>query len=284
MAWCRGGRQPPCHVYNKTQCGDCEGGVAFCKLGDLSTPRPTFWCVTRCSGSGACRPIDHGQGAAAFSEGAATTLKRKRGAERAVAAPPLHSNPWAAAAAASEARTAAITHLAPAGAAGAAAAAAAAVAPAAAAAAAAVAPAAAAAAAAVAPTAAAPTLSAAATSVPRLPRPLCAVHGSQQIRLCRVRKSGSDNIGRLFYSCRGGRSSPSCTTFAWADSAAGFPRCECAGAPLAGLRVSKQAHSGGRWFFGCRTTSDANQRRCQFFSWAPPELAERFGGLLTPLT
>ena len=65
----------------------------------------------------------------------------------------------------------------------------------------------------------------------------------------------------------------------WADGA--FPACGCAQSPVAALRVSKQAASGGRWFFGCR--GDAKQR-CNFFQWAAPQVVHGFGDLLSPLT
>ena len=47
-AWCRSGRQPPCKVYNRTACAACGAPVSFCKLGEVGSPRPTFWCTAFC--------------------------------------------------------------------------------------------------------------------------------------------------------------------------------------------------------------------------------------------
>ena len=102
------------------------------------------------------------------------------------------------------------------------------------------------------------------------------LHGARQIALRRVRKAGA-NEGRLFYSCRG----QGCEVFKWADEGGLFPRCACANAPIAGLRVSKKQESGGRWFFGCRRDA---KTRCGHFAWAPADVAQQLGGLLTPLT
>jgi hypothetical protein len=69
----------------------------------------------------------------------------------------------------------------------------------------------------------------------------------------------------------------------WADDA--FPACGCAQSPVAALRVSKQAATGGQWFFGCRGSSAAVANvRCNFFQWAPPHVVHGFGDLLSPLT
>lgn len=245
-AWCRAGRQPPCHVYNRTTCVDCGGAVAMCKLG-AGTPRPTFWCTALCGGKHT--PVS----------GAAVVGKRKR--SDGTAAAPRHSDPWAAAAASAVARPPA-AGAAPSFADSGTAAARAAPALASVTARAALAPA---------PAPASVTARAAST------RPRCALHGARHITLRRVRKAGA-NQGRLFYSCR----CQGCSeVFVWADEA--FPRCACANAspPLAGLRVSKQQQSGGRWFFGCRRDAST---RCAYFAWAPPEVAQGFDGLLSPLT
>jgi hypothetical protein len=54
---------------------------------------------------------------------------------------------------------------------------------------------------------------------------------------------------------------------------------------VAALRVSKQAATGGQWFFGCRGSSAAVANvRCNFFQWAPPHVVHGFGDLLSPLT
>tara|TARA_B100000768_G_C10914659_1_gene223073 strand:- start:143 stop:295 length:153 start_codon:yes stop_codon:yes gene_type:complete len=50
---------------------------------------------------------------------------------------------------------------------------------------------------------------------------------------------------------------------------------------VAALRVSKQAATGGQWFFGCRGEAKV---RCNFFQWAPPHVVHGFGDLLSPLT
>lgn len=65
----------------------------------------------------------------------------------------------------------------------------------------------------------------------------------------------------------------------WADDA--FPLCGCAQSQVAALRVSKQAATGGQWFFGCRGEAKV---RCNFFQWAPPHVVHGFGDLLSPLT
>ena len=245
-AWSRGGRQPPCSVYNRTACADCGAPVSFCKLGDVGSPRPTFWCSAFCAGK------------AKGHEGsvAKPTSKRKRsdgGPSAAEAATPLHSNPWEAAAA-RPARPALVE----------------------------------ASGAARAPTASdpAPTAVTKAALAPASAlvngvtatlassQPRCMQHGTRQIVLRRVRKAGP-NEGRLFYSC----GAQGCSLFKWADE--GFPHCGCPNAPLAGLRVSKTQQSGGRWFFGCRRDAKA---RCAHFAWAPPDVPQRFGGLLSPLT
>ena len=109
---------------------------------------------------------------------------------------------------------------------------------------------------------------------PARPTHTCKLHGPKQIRLRRVKKAGS-NCSRLFFSC----SVNSCTDFLWADTS--FPRCRCSSSPLAGLRISKTASSGGRWFFGCRGDPKS---QCGFFLWAQPSVLESLGSLLSPLT
>ena len=244
-AWCRG-RQPGCHVYNRTQCVDCGAAVSMCKLGDVGAPRPTFWCTAAC---GAKRTLGDAAAAAAW----AMAGKRKRLDSGSAAAAPRHSDPWVAAAAgaarppSAAAPSAAAPSAAGSGADSGAPAAAASAAPA---------------------PASAPASAAAST------RPRCKLHGDRLVTLRRVRKAGA-NEGRLFYSCGG----KGCELFKWADE--GFPRCACAHAPIAGLRVSKQQQSGGRWFFGCRSGA---KTRCAHFAWAPPDVAQGFDGLLRPLT
>lgn len=269
LAWCRGHRQPPCKVYNRMQCADCDGPVSFCKLGAVGAPRPTFWCQALCGGRHAT---------------ANATGKRKRGAHPLPTVAPLHRNPWAAAARVTARPVADDTPpaeappvAAPLGVGVAVAAvttpqvapqAAAQVAPQVAAQA---APQVAAQAAARSAALAVVTAPAAASST----RPVCVLHGAGKVALRRVRKAGP-NQGRLFYSCRG----HGCELFKWAD-ADFFPRCACPDAPIAGLRVSKKQDTGGRWFFGCRRDAKA---RCEHFAWAPANVATRLGGLLNPLT
>jgi len=50
LAWYRT-KRPPCNVYDKTVCVDSAGTLEFCKLGELRSPRPTFWCKALCGES-----------------------------------------------------------------------------------------------------------------------------------------------------------------------------------------------------------------------------------------
>ena len=258
-AWCRAARQPPCMVYNRTLCEGCGSPVSFCKLGDIGPARPTFWCIALCG---------------------STSGKRKRHGDgqpvAATAAAPVHSNPWAAAAAASAAAgrslAPSVTSAALQGAYDASSSSyESSAAPI-------TAPPVVSCAALVAPPTAAPPAAAPPAAAPPAPmassRPLCMLHGRRQLTLRRVRKAGP-NEGRLFYACRG----QGCELFEWADR--GFPRCSCPGQPVAGLRVSKTKESGGRWFFGCRRDA---MTRCSHFAWAPMDMAQQLGGLLNPLT
>ena len=103
---------------------------------------------------------------------------------------------------------------------------------------------------------------------------VCPRHGRYTVVLRRVRRTG-DNFGRLFLSCR----ERECEHFVWSDGA--FPACACTPARSAGLRISKKAESGGRWFFGCRRR---DAQACGFFRWAAAEDTLALGDLLKPLT
>jgi hypothetical protein len=272
MAWFRSGRHPPCSVYNRSTCADCGAAVALFKFAGSGAPRPTFWCAVRCSG-GNCRQA----GANAGSEtGAKRVGKRAHGAGVVDAIP---KDPWAAAAKKPRATdTAAMSAFASAPMVAAPMAAALMVATPMVAVPMVAAPMVAAPMAA-APMAAAPMVAAPIPTpviAPAKPSPCdapqCLAHGRARLALKRVRKAGA-NAGRLFYACRGG----GCQHFAWADQS--FPMCSCATAVTVALRISKQEHSGGRWFFGCRSAN-----RCSFFEWAPAAQLARFGTLLSPLT
>ena len=246
-AWCRSGRQPPCHIYNQATCKDCAGVVSLCKLGDVGAPRPTFWCEA-CIGRG-IRGLDQWLSSGKIYSGPAVAHVEGRPIKRIrpeAATAPIMARTTGISPAISTTKLSIPTLVS------------------------------ASVSTAVSSTSGQPSsgyrITAAGTESSGL-RP-CREHGGGQITLRRVRKAGL-NAARLFFGCRG----KACEHFAWADVA--FPHCACASAPVAGLRISKQQGTGGRWFFGCRSDARA---RCQYFKWADPDVARLVGGLLTPLT
>jgi len=110
----------------------------------------------------------------------------------------------------------------------------------------------------------------------------CPTHGTNGLRLKRVRKGDSNNTLRLFRTC----SLPKCPYFEWADRH--FPQCHCRVISI--LRVSKTMNSGGKWFFSCHKSNDprtknikTKQQGCGYFEWASPQHLAPFGKCLTPL-
>jgi len=117
----------------------------------------------------------------------------------------------------------------------------------------------------------------------------CPQHGPSKVVIRRVRKPESTNFARLFHTC----SRKDCEFFVWADGR--FPLCSCG--KRAALKVSKTAHSGGRWFFSCArgggsvngVSNGANGnessrgRGCKLFEWAERTHLDRLGSSLTPL-
>ena len=301
MAWCRAGRHPACHIYNRTRCLDCGGPVSFCKMGALGPPRPTFWCAARAA-AGTCTkppnpaaeapitaPNPAAEAVAPF-EAPVTASSSKRPRSLPQSFPqslPQASNPWTLSVPAAPLMPAAPPSMM---------------------------------AAQPSPgmqvlTTAPPSVLAAQPSRTRHPlgeacmhmpmappahtseilseigheiacRPnvavvtpplrgrVCPRHGRYTVVLRRVRRTG-DNFGRLFLSCR----ERECEHFVWSDGA--FPACACTPARSAGLRISKKAESGGRWFFGCRRR---DAQACGFFRWAAAEDTLALGDLLKPLT
>jgi formamidopyrimidine-DNA glycosylase len=95
----------------------------------------------------------------------------------------------------------------------------------------------------------------------------CPQHGTQTVRLKRVRKQSSPNVGRIFVSC-----SRCPAFFQWADRHLTCVKCSKVHRIL---RISKTAHSGGKWFLSCPS--------CQSFSWAQPADLKPLQDKLTPL-
>ena len=280
LAWCRAGRHPACHIYNRTRCQACGGPVSFCKMGALGPPRPTFWCAARAA-AGTCAkalkpPADAVAEAVAPIEALVTALVTAPAPKRPRSLPqslPPASNPWTFSVPAAPMPAAPLMPAAP-------------------------------------PSVLAaqplrtrhplgvacmhvPTAPPAHTSenlseigreiacradvaaaAPPLRGRVCPRHGRHTVVLRRVRRTG-DNFGRLFLSCR----ERDCEHFVWSDGA--FPACACTPARSAGLRISKKAESGGRWYFGCRRR---DAQACGFFRWAAAEETQALGDLLRPLT
>lgn len=117
----------------------------------------------------------------------------------------------------------------------------------------------------------------------------CPQHGPAYVVIRRVRKPESTNFSRLFHTCK----RKECQFFVWADVR--FPLCSCR--KRAALKVSKTAHSGGRWFFSCaqgggfgngvnhgKDGNDSSRGRgCKLFEWAEQTHLDRLGSSLTPL-
>jgi len=117
----------------------------------------------------------------------------------------------------------------------------------------------------------------------------CPQHGPTKVVIRRVRKPESTNFSRLFHTCK----RKDCQFFVWADGH--FPLCSCG--KRAALKVSKTAHSGGRWFFSCaqgggfmngvkngkQGNESSRGRGCKLFEWAEQTHLDRLGSSLTPL-
>ena len=244
-AWCRNGRHPACRVYNRSHCLDCGGSVSLCKIGVIGQPRPTFWCAAHCTAS------EH---VVQESDATDATTSKVVGQKRThsgdlILKEAAKINPWTLAALPSadvyhpSTTTKLVSSLEMD-------------------------------AACVSGCAASTGRSTVSTACIVSRPPLCHQHSALHATLRRVQKAGP-NHGRLFFGCRG----KGCEFFQWAD--AGFPVCACVPKRQAGLRVSKRAETGGRWFFCCRRDT---KTRCNFFQWAAPEKLERLIGLLNPLT
>lgn len=94
----------------------------------------------------------------------------------------------------------------------------------------------------------------------------CPQHGTKTVQLRRVRKQNTPNVGRIFVSC-----SQCPSFFQWADRP--FACTKCKSHRL--LRMSKTAHSGGKWFLSCD--------KCKSFAWAQPADLKPLQNKLTPL-
>eukprot|EP00592_Proboscia_alata_P022445 CAMPEP_0194418726 /NCGR_PEP_ID=MMETSP0176-20130528/17906_1 /TAXON_ID=216777 /ORGANISM="Proboscia alata, Strain PI-D3" /LENGTH=318 /DNA_ID=CAMNT_0039225383 /DNA_START=333 /DNA_END=1289 /DNA_ORIENTATION=+ len=123
----------------------------------------------------------------------------------------------------------------------------------------------------------------------------CPKHGTQTVKLCRVKKEYSPNKLRLFYTCRVSK----CQFFAWGDGH--FPQCTCKKRTI--LRVSKTAQSGGKWFFCCAKSGwngkgnetpaqgqnpyhkggTNSNKGCGHFSWAESNHLAPLASFLNPL-